>query len=135
MNKTEIKRNWHLIDASDQYVGRLATRIAKILMGKDKPSFTPHIDAGDFVVVTNTGKLKISGNKANQKMYFHFSGYPGGLSKTPYKDLFKRDSREVLRLAVLGMMAKNKLRDQKIKRLKMFKDEKHPYQDKFKVRQ
>lgn len=132
MNKQEIKREWHLIDADGQYVGRLATRIAKILMGKNKADFTPHIDAGDFVVVTNTNKLKISGDKANQKMYFHFSGYPGGLSKTPYKDLFKRDSREVLRLAIMGMMAKNKLRDQKIKRLKMFKDEKHPYGDKFK---
>ena len=92
MNKTEIKRNWHLIDASDQYVGRLATRVARILMGKHKADFTPHIDAGDFVVITNTDKLKISGDKANQKMYFHFSGYPGGLSKTSYKDLFKRDS-------------------------------------------
>ena len=132
MNKTEIKRNWHLIDASDQYVGRLATRVARILMGKHKADFTPHIDAGDFVVITNTDKLKISGDKANQKMYFHFSGYPGGLSKTSYKDLFKRDSGEVLRRAVMGMMSRNKLRDQKIKRLKLFKNEKHPYQDKFK---
>lgn len=130
--KSEIKRDWHLIDASGQYVGRLATQIAKILAGKTKPTFTPHIDAGDYAVVINTNKLKISGNKAEQKIYFHFSGYPGGLSKIPYKDLFKKDSREVLRSAVWGMMAKNKLRDQKIKRLKLFKDDKHPYADKFK---
>lgn len=126
------KREWHLIDADGQYVGRIATRIAILLMGKNRPDFTPHIDMGAFVIVLNTNKLKISGAKADQKAYFHFSGYPGGLSKTLYKDLFKKDSREVLRRAVWGMMAKNKLRDQKIKRLKLFKGDKHSYQDKFK---
>ncbi len=126
-------REWHLIDADGQYVGRLATRIATLLMGKNRPDFTPHIDMGAYVVVLNTDKLKISGAKADQKAYFHFSGYPGGLSKTLYKDLFKKDSGEVLRRAVWGMMAKNKLRDQKIKRLKLFKSEKHPYQNKFKA--
>lgn len=127
-------REWHLIDAKDQYVGRLATKIAKILMGKHKPTFIPHIDAGDYAVVINTGGLKVSGNKQDQKKYFHFSGYPGGLSETKYKNLFKKNSALVLKSAVWGMMAKNKLRDQKIKRLKMFKDAKHPYEDKFKNR-
>ncbi len=126
-------RKWHLIDAKDQFVGRISTRIAKILMGKHKPSFTPHIDAGDYAVVINTDGLKISGDKQNQKKYYHFSGYPGGLSETKYKNLFKRDSALVLKSAVWGMMAKNKLRDQKIKRLKMFKGGKHPYEDKLKV--
>lgn len=125
-------REWHLIDADGQYVGRLATRIATLLMGKNRPDFTPHIDMGAFVIVLNTDKLKISGAKADQKEYFHFSGYPGGLSSTLYKDLFKKDSGEVLRRAIWGMMAKNRLRDLKIKRLKLFKAEKHPYQDKFK---
>lgn len=125
-------REWHLIDADGLYVGRLATKIATLLMGKNRVDFTPHIDMGAYVVVLNTDKLKISGAKADQKAYFHFSGYPGGLSKTLYKDLFKKDSGEVLRRAIWGMMAKNKLRDQKIKRLKLFKADKHPYQDKFK---
>lgn len=130
--KIEIKRNWHLIDVDGQNVGRVATRIATVLMGKHKPTFVPHIDAGDYIVVINTDKIKISGNKAEQKTYFHFSGYPGGLSRTSYKDAFKKDSRWVLKTAVFGMMAKNKLRDQMIKRLKMFKNDKHPYGDKFK---
>jgi large subunit ribosomal protein L13 len=129
--KQEIKRNWHLIDVDGLYVGRVATRIATILMGKNKPTFVPHIDAGDYVVALNTDKIKISGNKTDQKMYFHFSGYPGGLSRTPYKEAFKKDSRWVLKTAVWGMMAKNKLRNQTIKRLKLFKNDKHPYADKF----
>lgn len=130
--KDAINREWHLIDAKDQYVGRLATKIAKILMGKHKVTFTPHIDAGDYVVVINTDGLKVSGNKADQKNYFHFSGYPGGLSETKYKDLFKKDSGLILKAALWGMIAKNKLRDKKILRLKMFKGDKHPYADKFK---
>ncbi|MFH1048184.1 MAG: 50S ribosomal protein L13 [Patescibacteria group bacterium] len=125
------RREWYLIDAKDQYVGRLATKIAKILMGKHKPDFTPHIDAGDYVVVINTDGLKISGSKADQKSYFHFSGFPGGLSETKYKNLFKKDSGLVLKAALWGMIAKNKLRDKKIIRLKMFKNDKHPYSDKF----
>lgn len=127
-----VAREWYLIDAKDQYVGRLATKIAKILMGKHKATFTPHIDAGDYVVVINTDGLKISGDKADQKSYFHFSGYPGGLSDTKYKTLFKKDSGLVLHAALWGMIAKNKLRDRKILRLKMFKNDKHPYGDKFK---
>lgn len=130
--KDPIDRDWYLIDAKDQYVGRIATKIAKILMGKHKPTFTPHIDAGDYVVVINTDGLKVSGDKADQKSYFHFSGFPGGLSETKYKTLFKKDSGLVLHAALWGMIAKNKLRDQKIKRLKMFKNDKHPYGDKFK---
>jgi len=127
----ETERNWHLIDASGQYVGRIATKIARLLMGKQKVTYTPHIDAGDYVVVLNTDKLKISGKKADQKIYFHFSGYPGGLSKTPYKDLFKKDSGQVLKNAVWGMLPKNKLRDKKIKRLKLFRGGTHPHKDKF----
>lgn len=127
-----IAREWYLFDAKDQYVGRLATKIAKILMGKHKPTFTPHIDAGDYAVVINTDGLKVSGAKADQKNYFHFSGFPGGLSETKYKTLFKKDSGLVLKAALWGMIAKNKLRDQKIKRLKMFKGDKHPYGDKIK---
>lgn len=127
----ESERSWHLIDASGQYVGRIATKIARLLMGKQKATYTPHIDFGDYVVVINTNGLKISGKKADQKIYFHFSGYPGGLSRTPYKDLFKKDSGQVLKNAVWGMLAKNKLRNKKIKRLKLFKDENQPYKDKF----
>lgn len=130
--KDSVNRDWYLFDAKDQYVGRLATKIAKILMGKHKATFTPHIDKGDYAVVINTDGLKVSGNKAEQKKYFHFSGFPGGLSETKYETLFKKDSGLILHAALWGMIAKNKLRDQKIKRLKMFKDGKHPYGDKFK---
>lgn len=127
----ENERNWHLIDVSGQYVGRIATKIARLLMGKQKVAYTPHIDAGDYVVAINTDGLKISGKKADQKIYFRFSGYPGGLSRTLYKDLFKKDSGQVLKNAVWGMLAKNKLRDKKIKRLKLFRGGTHPHKDKF----
>jgi len=128
---SDIKREWHVIDAKGQILGQIATQAAQWLMGKHKPTFTPHIDAGDYAVVINTDSLKVSGAKADQKKYFHFSGFPGGLNETKYKILFKKDSRLVLRAALWGMIAKNKLRDQKIKRLKMFKNDKHPYSDKF----
>lgn len=130
-NPLRREASWHLIDVSGQYVGRIATKIARLLMGKQKVTYTPHIDAGDYVVAINTDGLKISGKKADQKIYFHFSGYPGGLSRTPYKDLFKKDSGQVLRNAVWGMLPKNKLRDKKIKRLKLFRGGTHPHKDKF----
>jgi len=128
--KKEIMRKWHLIDAKDQYLGRFVSQIIKFLRGKNKISFAPNIDAGDYVIITNADGLKISGNKNLQKMYHHFSGYPGGISSTNFRDLFAKDPEKVLKLAVWGMLPKNKLRAKFMKRLKVFRDSNHPYADK-----
>jgi len=116
---TEKKRITRTIDASDKPLGRLAQEVAKILRGKDKPDFMPHKDTGAFVVVENINKIKITGKKLKQKIYYHHSGYPGGLKKIPMEKVFKKDPGEVLRRAVWGMLPKNKLRAKMIKRLKI----------------
>lgn len=115
--KPVINRANHQIDATDQVLGRLASNIAMILRGKNKATFLPHVDAGDFVLVKNVTKIKITGNKREDKIYYHFSGYPGGLKKTAMKDVIAKDSGEVLRRAVWNMLPKNKLRNTMIKRL------------------
>ena len=116
-----IKREIHKIDATDKPLGRLAVEIAVILRGKHKPSFLPYLDKGDYVEIFNTDKMKITGKKMEQKKYFHHSGYLGGIKQKSLKELFMRDSREVLKKAVFGMLPKNKLRAKMIKRLKMHK--------------
>lgn len=113
----EISRQKHKIDATDRAVGRIATEVALILRGKNKPTFEPHIDAGDFVTVINMGKVKFSGKKLEQKDYYHHTMYPGGIRRTPMKKVFLKDPAEVLRRAVYGMLPKNKLRDEMMKRL------------------
>lgn len=118
----EKQRKWHVIDASNQILGRLATKIAVLLMGKNKPYYTPHLDCGDFVVVTNTDKVKLSGNKENQKFYFSHSGYAKGAKITSFKDMMKKDSRKVVMLAVKRMLDDNKLRAKRLKRLKLYRD-------------
>ena len=115
--KTTIKRSLHTIDATDQAVGRVATRVATLLRGKNKPEFTPNIDGGDNVVVENINKLRFTGTKFDQKAYYHFSGYPGGLKTTKLSKLFKDRPDEVLRKAVWNMLPKNRLRAEMIKRL------------------
>ena len=117
----EIKREWHLIDASDKVLGRLATQAANLLMGKHKPIFSRHLDTGDFVVVINAAKVRVTGSKAKQKLYYRHSGYLGGLKETPLKKLFKEKPQEVLKKAVYGMLPKNKLRPKQIKRLRFGK--------------
>lgn len=112
------RRNTHTIDATSQPLGRLAARIAVLLRGKNKPFFAPNKDVGDFVRVKNVVKIKFTGKKFEQKVYFRYSGYPGGLKKRQLKELFQRDPALVLRRAVYGMLPKNKLRAQQIKRLK-----------------
>jgi large subunit ribosomal protein L13 len=114
---TEIKRQTHEIDAAEKAVGRIATHIAVLLRGKNKPDFTPHIDSGDFVTVINADKLKFTGKKLVQKDYFHHTMYPGGLRRTPMKKVFEGNPGDVIRRAVYGMLPKNKLRDEMIKRL------------------
>ncbi len=116
-----VKRDNHVIDADNRILGRLATEIVRFLQGKHKADFVPYCDKGDFVVVKNINKIKLSGKKTENKIYYHHSGYMGGLKKIPFKKVFEKDPREVLKKAVWGMLPKNKLRKQRIKRLKILK--------------
>ena len=113
-----MKKETHTIDATNKVLGRLATQIAILLQGKDKPDYEPQKDIGDFVIVKNIKKIKVTGKKAQQKKYYHHSGYPGGLKEVPFKKVFENDPSEVLKKAVWGMLPKNKLRAKRIKRLK-----------------
>lgn len=116
----EKTRKWHFLDASDQVLGRLSTKIAVLLMGKHKRDFAPQTDCGDFVVVTNTDKLRITGSKAEDKFYFRHSGYANGAKTIPYKRQMEEDSTKVLELAVKRMLDDNKMRDKRLKRLRLF---------------
>ncbi|KPJ70650.1 50S ribosomal protein L13 [Microgenomates bacterium DG_75] len=127
----EIKRSWHLIDVKGKMLGRVGTQIARLLIGKDKVYYVPNLDCGDYVVVVNAANVEISGRKRKQKLYRRHSGYPGGFRELTFAQLMKRDSRKVIRQAVNGMLPKNKLRDKRLARLKIFTDDRHPYQDKF----
>ena len=113
-----MKRATHTIDATGKVLGRMATEIAVLLRGKSKPEFKPNQDIGDFVIVKNIDKVKITGNKMENKMYYHHTGYMGGLKTTPLKKVFEKSPAEVLRRAVFGMLPSNKLRAEQIKRLK-----------------
>ena len=116
----EKTRKWHFLDASDQVLGRLSTKIAVLLMGKHKRDFAPNTDCGDFVVVTNTDKLRITGNKAEAKFYFRHSGYANGAKTIPYKRQMENDSTKVLELAVKRMLDDNTMRGRRMKRLRIF---------------
>ncbi len=120
-----IKRKYHLFDCSRENAGRMATRIARVLMGKHMCTYEPHLDGGDFAVAINAAKTKFSGNKAEAKMYHTFSGYPGGIRSEKLADLMERSPEKVLRQAVYNMLPKNKLRDRMIKRLLIYRDEQH----------
>ena len=130
--KSEIKRNWHLFDAKDKILGRMSSQIAMLLMGKGKPYFVPHLDCGDYVVVTNAAQVKVTGKKQEQKKYYRHSGYPGGFKELIFNQQMAKDPRKIISHAVSGMLPKNKLRDKRLARLKIFIDENHPYKDKFK---
>ncbi|MCK5084769.1 MAG: 50S ribosomal protein L13 [Candidatus Pacebacteria bacterium] len=130
--KKPTQRKWHIFDASEESFGRMASKISILLRGKNKASYTPHIDAGDYVVVVNTDNLKYTGNKDEGKIYYSHSWYPGGLKEITLGDQIKKDSRVVIKKAVYGMLPKNKLRDQMIKRLKIYKNEDYLEKDKFK---
>ena len=122
-----INRKYHLVDAKKENLGRMATKIATVLRGKNKVDFTPNIDGGDFAVVINSDNLQVTGNKLEGKLYHHYSGYPGGIRSVKLKDQIEKDSREVIKVAVYGMLSKNKLRDLMIKRLLIYKDDKHEH--------
>jgi len=127
---SEIKHFWHLIDANGQILGRLASEIATLLMGKHKPYFVPHLDCGDYVVVINAKEIKVTGKKEAQKQYYRHSGYPGGFRQVTLKEQMAKDPRKIIEHAVAGMLPKNKLKDKRLARLKIFIDEKHPYGEK-----
>lgn len=114
-----MERKTHTIDAANKILGRLATEIAILLRGKHKPNFVPNKDMGDFVVVKNIEKVKVTGKKFDQKVYYHHSGYPGGLKITPFKKVFRKEPAKTLKRAVFGMLSKNKLRAKQIKRLRI----------------
>jgi large subunit ribosomal protein L13 len=116
---------YHLIDAEGKILGRLATQAAKILRGKEKSDFSPHIDNGDSVVVINSDKIEVTGNKKQSKIYHRFSGYPGGITSISLEKQMKKDSRKVMWNAIYGMLPKNKLRKRMLRRLFIYKDEKH----------
>lgn len=124
----EVTRVWHLIDAEGQTLGRLSVIIANLLRGKHKPSYTSHIDTGDFVVVINADKVVISGNKETDKMYWRHSGYPGGFRQTSYRDLMKKHPTQALEKAVKGMLPHNSLGKQQFLKLKAFAGPEHPHQ-------
>ena len=123
----EITREWYLVDADGQTLGRLATLIADTLRGKRKPVFTPHVDTGDFVVVVNAEKIAVTGNKLDQKRYYRHSGYPGGLSSRTLREQLDRRPTEVIRLAVKGMLPKNKLASRHLTKLKIYAGPEHPH--------
>jgi len=123
----EILRNWHVVDASNQVLGRLASHIAAILRGKTKPQFTPHVDVGDFVVVVNAAKVQLTGKKSGWREYFHYTGYPGGLKITKYADLLERMPERVIEQAVWGMLPHNRLGKRLIRKLKVYRGPDHPH--------
>jgi large subunit ribosomal protein L13 len=115
-----VGKDWFVIDANRQVLGRLATRIARLLIGKDKPTYTPFLDCGDHIVVINAERVKLTGNKMDQKVYRHHSGWPGGLKEVSIRALMQRRPEEVIREAVLGMLPKNKLRARRAKKLRVY---------------
>jgi large subunit ribosomal protein L13 len=124
----EVARDWYVVDADGQTLGRLATQIADRLRGKGKPQFTPHVDTGDFVVVVNAEKITVTGNKLDDKLYYRHSGYPGGLRSRPLREQLQRRPTEVLRKAVKGMLPRNKLGRQQLTKLKIYAGPDHPHQ-------
>ena len=123
----EIEREWFLVDAEGQTLGRLATRIADTLRGKGKPQYTPHVDTGDFVVVVNAEKIAVTGQKLDQKMYHRHSGYPGGLRSRTLREQLERRPTEVLRKGVKGMLPRNRLARQQLRKLKVYAGPEHPH--------
>lgn len=124
-NKDNVVRDWYVIDAEGKVLGRLASEIAARLRGKNKPVYTPYVDAGDFVIVVNAGKVKLTGKKLTDKIYYHHSGYPGGLKQTAAGKMLQEKPAEMLRLAVRGMLPKNSLGRSMLKKLKIYTSSDH----------
>jgi large subunit ribosomal protein L13 len=128
MRKEDVEKTWYLIDASGKVLGRLASEIAKILRGKNKAIFSPHVDTGDFVIVVNAEKVTLTGDKLQGKVYYHHSGYPGGLKAIAAEKLLAKKPEELLKRAVKGMLPKNKLGNKVFKKLKVYAGPKHPHE-------
>lgn len=126
--QAEIERDWYVVDAAGETLGRLASKIAPILKGKHKPSYTPHLDCGDFVVIVNAEKVRVTGRKLDQKFYHRHSGYPGGLTSISLKDQLNKHPERVLEAAIRGMLPKNRLGRRMIKKLKVYAGSAHPHQ-------
>ncbi|MFA5367093.1 MAG: 50S ribosomal protein L13 [Dehalococcoidia bacterium] len=124
----DIERQWHVFDASGKTLGRLATEVAMVLLGKDKPTFSRHVNVGDYVIVINAAKIKVTGNKEQQKIYYRHSNYPGGLRSVRYVDMFKENPEKVVTLAVKGMIPRSRLGRQIMGRLKVYAGDEHPHQ-------
>jgi large subunit ribosomal protein L13 len=127
IKKSEIQNNWYHIDATNAVVGRLAAEISKILRGKNKATFTPHMDDGDFVIVTNISKIKFTGDKLDDKKYYRHTGHPGGIKETTPKLLMQKKPEEILKLAVKRMLPGGPLAKKQLTKLKIYKDEGHPH--------
>ena len=128
LKKQDVKRNWFVIDVSDKILGRIAVKIADKIRGKDKPSFTPHTDGGDYVIVVNAEKIKVTGSKYDNKKYYRHSLFPGGLKTENFKDLVAKNPERILEEAVKGMLPKNKLNKSIIKKLKVFSGPNHDHE-------
>jgi large subunit ribosomal protein L13 len=126
-NAATVQRTWYVVDGTNQTVGRMCARIAAVLRGKHKASYTPHVDTGDFVIVTNADKVVLTGNKLEQKMYQNFSGYPGGLREEAAGDLLKRRPEAIIERAVKGMLPKNRLGRKMYKKLFVYTGAEHPH--------
>ncbi len=126
--KEELEQTWYLVDAEGKVLGRLAVELVKILKGKNKPTYTPHLDTGDFVVVVNAGKVALTGKKMKDKIYYHHTGYPGGIKEMNAEKLLAKKPTEMIRMAVKGMLPKNSLGRQMIRKLKIYAGPNHPHE-------
>ncbi|MFQ5454978.1 MAG: 50S ribosomal protein L13 [Nitrospirota bacterium] len=125
--REDCEKRWYLIDADGKILGRLASEVASILRGKNKPIFTPHADMGDFVIIINAEKIRLTGKKITQKMYYYHTGYPGGIKSSTAKEKIEKKPTDVIMSAVAGMLPKNKLGRAVLKKLKVYKGDKHPH--------
>jgi large subunit ribosomal protein L13 len=126
--KEELEYKWYLVNADGKVLGRMATELAKILKGKNKPTYTPHLDTGDFVIVVNAGKVTLTGKKMKDKIYYHHTGYPGGIKEMTAEKLLAKKPTEMIRMAVKGMLPKNSLGRQMLRKLKIYAGPNHPHE-------
>jgi len=126
--KEELEHQWYLVNAEGKVLGRLATKLADLLRGKTKPTYTPHLDTGDFVVVVNAGKVALTGRKIKDKIYYHYTGYPGGIKEISAEKLLAKKPTEMIRIAVKGMLPKNSLGRQMLRKLKLYAGPNHPHE-------
>ncbi len=126
--REEVDRQWYLVDAEGKVLGRLASELAKILRGKKKPTYTPHVDTGDFIIVVNAGKVALTGKKLKNKIYYHHTGHPGGIKSISAEKLLEEKPTEMLRMAVKGMLPKTSLGRQMLQKLKIYSGPKHPHE-------